>query len=141
MALKTLDMDTKNYEEMSMELRNEFEVYLRLRPLWGEVVPRLFWYGACQQTSREILAIEYLPGEPLNVATADDKVKVATIKALNRIHELGVLHGDLRESNILVVGSKPFFIDFGFSILDGSEVNRAQEMAALRRLLEANRHD
>ncbi|GAQ93248.1 Protein kinase-like domain containing protein [Klebsormidium nitens] len=134
-ALKIVDQDAKNYEELAMELRNEFKVYQRLRPLWGDVVPRLVRFGACDQTCREILALEYLPAYPLKAESASDEVKTAAIAGLGRIHALGVKHGDLRESNILVVGSKPFFVDFGFSTLDASAVEREEEAAELQKLL------
>lgn len=135
-ALKIVDQDAKNYEELAMELRHEVEIYQQLRPLWSEVVPRLVRFGACDQTCQDILALEYLSGSPISAETASDKVKTAAVLGLARIHALGVKHGDLRPSNILVVGSKPYFVDFGFATLNASAEEKAQEVAELQRLLE-----
>uniref|UniRef100_T1JN91 Protein kinase domain-containing protein n=1 Tax=Strigamia maritima TaxID=126957 RepID=T1JN91_STRMM len=54
-------------------------------------------------------------GQPINPIelVTEDKMKI--LKALRMIHHLGVLHGDIRRSNIVTNGKEFFFIDFAFS--------------------------
>ncbi len=54
------------------------------------------------------------------------------IRVVGALHALGVRHADVDPRNILVVGSKVFFIDFGFATLDDSEEKRMGELDYFR---------
>jgi tRNA A-37 threonylcarbamoyl transferase component Bud32 len=131
-----VDLDAKNVGELLEELENEVNAYEKLRPLWGESVPTVYRYGKCDETHCCILAQEFLPGRQLEVSKESEKVKIDTLRTLVQIHGLGVVHGDIRLSNIMLVDEKlPFFIHFGFAMFDGTKEHQEREQADLRRIL------
>lgn len=64
--------------------------------------------------------------EPLTEAVA-----AAAIEALNAVHASGMLHGDIREDNILVVEGSVRLIDFGFSTDSTSNEDHKKELEQL----------
>lgn len=64
--------------------------------------------------------------EPLTEAVA-----AAAFEALNGVHASGMLHGDIREDNILVAEGSVRLIDFGFSMDSTSNEDRKKELEQL----------
>lgn len=64
--------------------------------------------------------------EPLTEAVA-----VAAFEALNAVHASGMLHGDIRIDNILVVEGGVRLIDFGFSTDSTSNEDHKKELEQL----------
>lgn len=61
--------------------------------------------------------------------------KSALLRALDRLHSLGFVHGDVRPQNIVVSTAGPVLVDFGRCRL-ASEEERADEREALEELLD-----
>ncbi|GAA5994604.1 uncharacterized protein JCM10292_002162 [Rhodotorula paludigena] len=57
------------------------------------------------------------------------------LRALDRLHSLGFVHGDVRPQNIIVSSAGPVLVDFGRCRL-ASEEERANELEALKELLD-----
>jgi len=99
----------------------EAAVYVHLKSLWGKYIPSL--RVSTPLEFFHALIIEYVDGVPLSRANINAKVEAAVLEAFNAIHSLGVIHGDVRNENILVAegGSRVWIIDFErSSILDDS---------------------
>ncbi|MEF8775183.1 MAG: RIO1 family regulatory kinase/ATPase [Haloarculaceae archaeon] len=61
-----------------------------------------------------VLVLEYLPRfEPLDALDRDalDAVAPALFESLARMHDAGLVHGDLRAENVLVADGEVYFID------------------------------
>jgi len=113
--------DIYKHPELELELTHEGDVYERLRALQGVVIPRLVTYGR--------FAEDFLCG----LATADSGVDAThfdpdatftdkALLALRMVHELGVLHGDIKRANILRnTAGDPILVDFAMAkVLVGS---------------------
>ena len=126
-------------EDILRELQNEVRIYKKLKPLQGNVVP--FFHGAVYlYGSMYTLIIDELDADRLDPDKLSVEEKKAVVAALDKIHSLGVLHGDIREDNILVGRHEkcPFFVDFGFSRECRSKKAFKEEKKELRRLLQMN---
>jgi serine/threonine protein kinase len=89
-----------------------------------------------------VLVIEYLPTfESLDSLdrTAAERICPAVFDALARMHEAGLVHGDFRSENVLVVDEEPYFIDAtkvrGDAIGDARAYDIACALAALEPLV------
>jgi len=94
---------------------NEVAVYHRLQSLWGLCIPTLHAFGPLEFSHS--LVIDYIDNAS-HVSSANLTVKIQQkiVQAFDRIHSLGVLHGDLRPENILVgPDGDVWIIDFEFS--------------------------
>jgi tRNA A-37 threonylcarbamoyl transferase component Bud32 len=133
-AIKIADMGKADYAEA--ELKNEFKSYLRMASLWGTVVPFLVWAGR-MAWGRVGLATSFAGSTTLDKylqehKSIDDMVglEYKLCDGLDRIHAVGVAHGDIEMKNIVVDeardGLEVKFIDFGNSLsLTGDETNDA----------------
>ena len=54
-----------------------------------------------------------------------------------KLHDLGIIHGDLTTSNIILKDNKVYFIDFGLSFMSSSIEDKAVDLHLLRQALEA----
>lgn len=133
--MKAVNPSEPEFPEMISELRNEHVVYLHLASLWGTTIPELLAFGFCPDLGRWVLATEFLDGEHPRPGLMTVPQKVEAVKALKRIHKLGVKHNDVKEPNIVLVGSKVFFIDFAFATVDDCEKNRKAERCLFKKFL------
>ena len=106
------------------ELKHEIEVYEKLSNLQGKVVPRFLYAGSIVDASKWVIPEK---GEIYAFATTYEGRSLSSIDALShesvsqavddlgKIHECGVLHGDLELRNLVLdEGSKQIkFVDFG----------------------------
>lgn len=96
-------------------LLNEVEAYMKLRHCWGLCMPRLVDYGTTVHGQVIYIATEFIIGRSMGLARVTPAVVMAAMEGLSAIHKSGILHGDIHDDNILVVGSGVRFIDFGFA--------------------------
>lgn len=61
---------------------------------------------------------------------------MAAVEALNAVHASGMLHGDIREDNILVVKGGVRLIDFGFSEDSTRNEDHKKELEQLREIIK-----
>jgi hypothetical protein len=124
------------------ELKNEFNAYLRMVSLWGTVVPFLVWSGRMTWGRAGLATSLAWGGRTLGRHLEHDERALLDIEALElclrdglaQIHALGVAHGAIELSNIVVDcanGTSAMFIDFGNAFVgDGSNdlrVGQAQQ--------------
>jgi len=67
----------------------------------------------------EYLVMEFIEGELLKNMIVERREFRHIVRELGRVvarmHELGVVHGDLTTSNVIVRGGRPYLIDFGLA--------------------------
>ena len=107
-------------------LQAEFEALTRVRhPALVEVRDLVFERGAAP-----ILVMEFVPGLPAHevVAPGDSgaivRMGLRVCEALAALHEAGVVHGDLKPANLLVLPESPEdvrLVDLGLAALPGHE--------------------
>lgn len=124
-ALKTLSSDFLEYPDASALLYSEFALTARLHH--GNVV-RVFDFGLDQHSQRPFITLELLHGLTLNQLLVErprglpwhewQEIAVATLEALSHSHKQGVLHGDIKPSNIMVGNAGLRLFDYGLGQAD-----------------------
>ena len=85
------------------------------------------------------LICEFITGEHLRFNELDNQRRIQYLNALSAIHDLGILHGDLREENFLAIETDVFIIDFGLS-RRAAPSELEHEYNRLKRILNMNVH-
>ena len=121
-ALKVVDA-SKN-KDLAEEVRKEASIYKKLNTLQGTYIPKLIWEGSFEGIL-ECIALQPIGSSPSLLTTEQQSYLIIALKA---IHKKGVLHTDLKKSNIIIdERGKPFIIDFGFAELcESSERFKAE---------------
>jgi len=103
------------------ELKHEAEMYQVLEPLWGSSVPGLVYQGALERGKFALITTD--EGESLATEKglgcarkSQGLLHSRAHEALNQLHGLGVLHGDVALRNVVVNSTGGVkVIDFGRS--------------------------
>eukprot|EP00878_Enallax_costatus_P033861 GHUV01037437.1.p1 GENE.GHUV01037437.1~~GHUV01037437.1.p1 ORF type:complete len:148 (+),score=11.91 GHUV01037437.1:512-955(+) len=84
---------------------HETSIYQHLKPLQGGCLADFLGHGLTFCSSRYFIALELIPGVPLAAISKPYSPEVfsAAERALDDVHDRGVLHGDLHEGNIMVM--------------------------------------
>ncbi|KAF9079436.1 hypothetical protein BGX23_004103, partial [Mortierella sp. AD031] len=129
--------DIWNERAVVKELEHEARVYQVLRTLQGRCIPKLK-IAAIADGMEMLLVIDFV-GTDISQVHLDESDKGKIWAALCAIHNLGVVHGDIRPQNILVEhhGSNAnfYFVDFGLSRVTADKSELLQETAILNSLL------
>ncbi|KAF9384816.1 hypothetical protein CPB97_005365 [Podila verticillata] len=119
--------DIWNQGSVVEELKHEARVYQVLRTLQGRYIPELRIAGVAD--GMEMMLVTDFVGTDVSQERLDDSDQEKIRAALSAIHDLGVVHGDVRPQNILVQHDGPnarfYFVDFGMSWItaDKTELN------------------
>jgi len=91
-------------------LQREADIYEVLSDLQGRCIPTI--YGFFGSEHLKALIMEYMGHSVGNISDLNTDQRRQLLEELCLIHEHGVVHGDLRASNIILHGSNAHFIDF-----------------------------
>ena len=119
-------------------MEREGEVYERLQPLWGKVVPELLWAGCnvCVPSVVTSWAGEKIRAEDL-VADADGTLERGMYEALSAVHALGVVHNDAEARNFVrdPESKRVVLLDFGHAeLVDDADELRARAARDVQKL-------
>nr|WP_298139447.1 serine/threonine-protein kinase [uncultured Pseudomonas sp.] len=119
-ALKTLSDDFAEYPDANSLLYSEFALTARLT---HPHVVRLFGFEVDVPSQRAFLILELLKGltldqllceRPTGVPWSElQEIAIALLDALSYSHSLGVLHGDLKPSNVMLAEDGLRLFDYG----------------------------
>ncbi|KAI8907414.1 hypothetical protein DFJ77DRAFT_513906 [Powellomyces hirtus] len=125
-ALKSIDRNKVDRDILD-QLANELITYEFLNHLQGSLIPRLYAYGCFQGGQFPFIGIECIRGHTLS--SDDVPVFDQVRQAYRRLHECGVVHGDVAGRNILVTAdpARPIvLIDLGLAEEAGPERIRSE---------------
>lgn len=105
--------------DLKREMEQEFLAYWYLTDLQGDVIPRLLWFGEILVGAGTALATEY-GGQALSEEEITPQLRDDMIAALAKVHEKGVLHGDIKVENFIKdEQGRVRIIDFAFAKFRG----------------------
>jgi predicted Ser/Thr protein kinase len=131
LALKGIDLWKQS--NMLAELHNEIEIYRLLSDLQGRFIPKLVLHGYWEGG---MYCIGFsLCGTVPEALSESQKQSVLSI--IDAIHELGIIHNDIKKENILVdENGMVYLIDFGFATLNSCEDTQQDERNRLLKCIE-----
>lgn len=100
----------------------------------GTILSRVYDYAEVGSERRPMLVMELLEGAELGTwakaRSARERVGLfaLVLEETRRLRELGIVHGDLKEDNVLVVGDRPRFVDPDPELWGSSESKRRGEL-------------
>ena len=119
-AVKTLSDDFAEYPDANSLLYSEFALTARLK---HPHVVRLFGFEVDLPSQRAFLTLELLRGLTLDQLLGERpdglpwvelrEIAIALLEALDYSHALGVLHGDLKPSNVMLADDGLRLFDYG----------------------------
>ena len=121
-------------------LLNEIRAYIRLFHLWSKHVPKLWYWGRPATEACLVLATELLPGASLaQHGLISQEAAQDALAALSAVHAAGVLHGDIRPENVILLcdDARPCarLIDFGVA-QDAQADKMSRERKQFKQLLD-----
>jgi TP53 regulating kinase and related kinases len=109
-----------------------------LEKLQGRVnVPKIF------KQDKFSIEIEFLEGDRLSESLNNypEKKQIEVMKNLakevSKMHDLGIIHGDLTTSNVILKENKVYIIDFGLSFHSLRIEDKAVDLHLIKQALEA----
>lgn len=119
-ALKTLNEEFAEYPDANALLYSEFALTSRLR---HSNVIRFFTFNVDRASQRAFMTMEMLKGPTLDQLISErsqglnwselQQIAVPLLGALHASHSLGVLHGDIKPSNVILTADGLRLFDFG----------------------------
>ncbi len=124
-------------DERLRKQRTRREARLLVRA--GEVIPVPRVRDAFEK-SAEII-IDFLDGKKLSECLDDlpewKEICLKIGEQIARLHDVGIIHGDLTTSNMILVGSKVYFIDFGLGFFSQRIEDKAVDLHLIKEAFEA----
>lgn len=135
----------KNYRIEDLDKKLRFHRTRSEAKMAGEAMRAGVKTAAIYSTDEKKFRIffEDLDGTLLkNVFDSSDNMRISEIAekwglAVAKLHDSGIIHGDLTTSNLIVVGDELYFIDFGLAFFSRRDEDKAVDINLLRRSIEA----
>jgi len=84
------------------------------------------------------LEMELIRGKPMKAVISSDLSRDAGV-LVGRLHNGGLIHGDLTTSNMIVCGERIYLIDFGLSFWDSTQEARGVDVHVYRQFPRGSR--
>jgi len=99
----------------------------------GVRTPQIFERGDTK------IIMEFIEGQKVKEALNEDYPDIADKigQSIARLHQHGIIHGDLTTSNMIVHNGKIYFIDFGLGFNTSRTEDQAIDLYLLKRALES----
>ncbi|WP_048055261.1 Kae1-associated kinase Bud32 [Pyrococcus sp. NA2] len=132
--------------EIDLKLRKERTIrearILHRAKQFGVHVPYVFEVD----TKRMIIVMEYIEGERLKELLErlpmEERLRICREvgREVGKLHEAGIVHGDLTTSNMIMRGGNVYFIDFGLAEFDDSLEAQGVDLHLLKRAMESTHY-
>ncbi len=134
----------KELDEKLRKLRTRRELAILERAANVIPVPKVIKSGKEEQEKK--IVMEFLDGQKL--ASALDSLNSMQRREVcekigehvAKLHNEGIIHGDLTTSNMILVKDAVYFIDFGLSFIDQKAEHKAVDVHVLKQALESKHH-
>ncbi len=129
----------KELDERIRKSRTKSEAKILLKAKECVCVPNVL---GVDEIKKEI-KLDFIDGKKLSDFLNDFDLKEQKIisrkigEGVGKLHEAGIIHGDLTTSNLIYLDKKIYFIDFGLAYLNGKYEDKAVDLHLLRQALEA----
>lgn len=90
-----------------------------------------------------VVEMEYIDGKLLrDILNGKNYKKICILVGKNvaKIHEKGIIHGDLTTSNMILKANKVYFIDYGLSFFSQKIEDQAVDLHLLKQALESKHY-
>ncbi|MEA3414084.1 MAG: KEOPS complex kinase/ATPase Bud32 [Nanoarchaeota archaeon] len=107
----------------------------------GKIIPVPKIIKSNQKNSE--IEMEFIQGKKLSEyldffsLKKQEKIMFQIGQSLFKIHNIGIIHGDLTTSNMILKKDKIYFIDFGLSFLNGKYEDKGVDLYLLKQALNA----
>ncbi|CAG8629662.1 11440_t:CDS:2 [Paraglomus brasilianum] len=136
LALKVCDLS--KHPQLHYQLEHEVFVYKFLQDLQGKSIPKLACWGRLDGSFIFALGMS-MCGRPVEPQKLTNLQKKKALDVLKSVHQYGIIHGDLREDNILVNDNgKVMLIDFGRAVFTRSNEEHNKEITVLKGMLHVS---
>lgn len=93
--------------------------------------------------AEQVIELSYIPGKKLAVCLEKQHYQVIGREIgqkIKKIHERGIIHGDLTTSNMILAKKGVMFIDFGLSFFSQKTEDKAVDLHVLEEALESKHY-
>jgi len=131
-SYRFLELDEKIRKQRTKREFNLLEKASKIIP-----IPKIF---TMDEKAKEI-TMEFIDGQKLSESLDFMKEKLEISKRIGinlaKLHDHDIIHGDLTTSNMVLKGSKLYFIDFGLGFTSKRAEDKAVDLHLIREALEA----
>ena len=121
----------KELDDFLRRNRTRKEVKLMIDAMRNKInVPKIIEYDE----NAGIIKMEFIPGSRFEKITCEDCKKIGSI--IKKMHESGIIHGDLTTSNMIKRNENVFLIDFGLGFFSNKVEDMAEDLILFKRSLE-----
>ena len=121
----------KELDDFLIKSRTRKEVRLMVEAKRNGIeTPPIFRYNE----KEGIIEMGFIEGKQFEKITCEDCKKIGFI--IKKMHESGIIHGDLTTSNMIKKDGKIFLIDFGLGFFSNKIEDKAEELILFKRSLE-----
>src|SRR3989344_1467556 len=131
-SYRFLELDEKIRKQRTKREFNLLEKASKIIP-----IPKIF---TMDEKAKEI-TMEFIDGQKLSESLDFMKEKLEISKRIGinlaKLHDHDIIHGDLTTSNMVLKGSKLYFIDFGLGFTSKRAEDKAVDLHLIKEALEA----
>ena len=87
-----------------------------------------------------LIEMEFIKGKLLKDYLKNNKIEIAESIGgeIAKMHDNGIIHGDLTTTNIIVKNNRPYFIDFGLGFFSNKIEDKAVDLYLLKQALTSS---
>jgi TP53 regulating kinase-like protein len=90
------------------------------------------------------IKMEFLDGKKLSKTLDKEKDSIRICKKIGeniaKLHDAGIIHGDLTTSNMILKNNQVYFIDYGLSFESNKSEDKAVDLHLIKQALEAKHY-
>lgn len=139
----TKDRISKSYRHPDLDkkiIKRRTKAETKILKLAGEIIltPKVYTTYEKNKINMEMIEGDKLAETLDNYQLKKQKEVLSKIgTSVAKLHEAGIIHGDLTTSNMILKKNEVYFIDFGLGFLNGKYEDKGVDVHLLKQALEA----